>query len=288
MRLLFLFVLVQLSLAAATQVFAKDAQDPLVINWGALETPPWYINKGPNKGQGIVDQTIAMLANELPQYHHKTVVLTIPRGIALSKAGMNLCTAFSYKLPSRLEYAHFSLPSNVLLSPRVIMRKDKHQRDMNAATTVSYDVLLGNPKFTGIFQQGRTNRSLDSILEKHRAKSHIDTQVISMSQMYQMVMLGRRDYLTIFPFVAEHLHQTLLPNIEYASIEIEENNAFGLVYVSCSKTAWGAKVIENINAALKRIRPRQQYRAIMEQWLNTQMLAQYREFYDANILNNAR
>lgn len=278
-------MLLQLSLVAAKQVFAKDEQDPLVINWGALDTPPWYINKGPNKGQGIVDQTIAMLANELPQYQHKTVVLTIPRGIALSKAGMNLCAALSYKLPSRLEYAHFSDPSNVLLSPRVIMRQDKYQRDLRSAKSISYDALLANSKFTGIFQQGRTNRTLDPILEKYRDQAHIDTQVMSMAQMYQMVMLGRRDYLTIFPFAAEHLHQTLLPNIEYASIEVEEADAFGLVYASCSKTAWGEKAIRDINAALKRLRPREQYRAIMARWLDAEMLVQYRELYDAHLLN---
>ncbi|MCP3945072.1 MAG: hypothetical protein GY710_26840 [Desulfobacteraceae bacterium] len=49
-----------------------------------------------------------------------------------------------------------------------------------------------------------------------------------------------------------------------SSIPITEMAPFAYVYLSCTKNAWGKKVIERWNAALNRIKPTQEYRKIPE------------------------
>jgi len=52
-----------------------------------------------------------------------------------------------------------------------------------------------------------------------------------------------------------------------------------LTYVACSKTEWGKRTIETINAVLDEQRPTDRYRAAYERWLDPSSIEGYRQMY---------
>jgi len=162
-----------------------------IITWVNLDNPPWYINSGPQRGNGVVDQTLQILKEKLTNYEHKHIKMTAARWTAETKKGTNICIGLSYKTKARLQYTAYSIPSNILLSAQLIINKNNRAK-FSYKYTISLASLLKDKNLTGIFEKDRSNSNIDSIVENYKNQKNIQIKAVRIQQMYQMVMLGRQ------------------------------------------------------------------------------------------------
>jgi uncharacterized protein (TIGR02285 family) len=70
--------------------------------------------------------------------------------------------------------------------------------------------------------------------------------------------------------------------------ENQESLDAWLSYVACSKTTWGKMVIQDVNKVLLEQRPKEQYRAAYERWLDEGSISRYRAAYENYFLGEIK
>ncbi len=268
-----------ITLAFHTEAWAKDS-----ICWLEAVAPPFFIHEGKYKGQGYEDLITEILIKDLPQYEHTRVKANISRAYQQWKQGEKACGLALYKTPERMEFAYFSIPSVLTLPTVLIIRKEKFA-DFGATKDVSLTEILKSHKHV----VGRsTHRSygieFDNVLNKYGDGRNIfDYEGPELTlNLFQMLQAGRIDALSGLPEEAMYLAETLGIKDQIMTLNILENQVnhdASLTYVACSKTEWGKKTIEDINAVLRKDRPTERYRSAYERWLDPSSIEGYRKLY---------
>lgn len=263
----------------ATGVQAKET-----INWMEAVAPPFYIHDGELQGQGYQDIITALIKKQLPRYEHRHMKANISRHYQQWKEGKQACGLAMFKTPERLGFAYFSIPSVFTLPTVLIVHKDRFS-DFDGTETVSLVELLKGNKFV----VGRSNNrsyglEFDNALNVHGNESNVFTyEGPELSQnLFKMLLAGRIDALAGLPEEAMYLAETMGVRDKITTIGIRENQVnhdASLTYVACSRTEWGKKTIEDINAVLLRLRPTEEYRAAYERWLAPDAIGGYRQLY---------
>ncbi|MFT5701208.1 MAG: hypothetical protein ACI8ZB_004097 [Desulforhopalus sp.] len=277
-QLLIFFSLIFLS-SIPSIVLAKDS-----ITWMEAVAPPFFIHAGVLKGQGYEDFITEILAENLPQYEHSHMIANISRHYQQWKQGENSCALAMYKTPEREEFAYFSIPSVFTLPTVLIIQMNSFDR-FGGSKTLNLQQLLETKEFT----IGRSNNRsygvvVDNVLNKYGNELNIfnfEGAELS-SNLFKMLLAGRIDALVGLPEEAMYLGETLGMKDQIMTLNITENqndhNA-SLTYVTCSKTEWGKRTIDDINAVLLDKRPTERYRAAYERWLDPSSIENYRQLY---------
>ena len=101
-------------------------------------------------------------------------------------------------------------------------------------------------------------------------------------KLFKMLFAGQIDALPGLPEEAMYLAEQMRIRGQIMTLAIEENlinPESWLGYVTCSKTEWGKKVIDDINTVLLEQRPTERYRAAYEKWLNPGSIPGFRTLY---------
>ncbi|MGE4560653.1 MAG: ABC transporter substrate-binding protein, partial [Desulfobulbus sp.] len=118
-----------------------SAKDHLL--WMEAVLPPFFIQSGPNQGEGYGDAITRILQEHLSAYTHEKINTNITRHFYMFKQGEHVCSAGLYKTPEREMFMYFSIPSFITLPPVIILKK-KNARKFTETDTVSLDAVLGN------------------------------------------------------------------------------------------------------------------------------------------------
>ncbi|MFW2366307.1 MAG: TIGR02285 family protein [Desulforhopalus sp.] len=261
-----------------------------MITWMEAVAPPFYIHDGELKGQGYQDLITALLEQQLPEYEHRHMKANISRHYQQWKEGKRACGLAMFKTPEREEFAYFSIPSVFTLPTVLIVRKD-HLPTLGGKETINLTELLKTNRFI----IGRSNNrsyglEFDSTLNAYGNETNIfayEGPELSHN-LFKMLLAGRIDALAGLPEEAMYLAETMGVRDKITTIGIEENQVnhdASLTYVACSKTDWGKSTIEDINEALLKIRPTEEYRAAYERWLAPAAIGGYRQLYQEIFLN---
>ena len=255
------------------------------ITWMEASFPPYLIHEGAYKGQGYGDTVTNILIANLKQYEHKRIQANISRHYDLFKKGENVCTVGLYKNPEREKFLYFSLPSFFTLPNVIIINRDKYD-DFGGSSMVSLTEIL--KKNTLVIGQAK-NRSygpiIDSIFTKYGTKDNVfvyEGKTLSLS-FFEMLKRDRLDGIIGLPEEVFYQAENLGIREQIMTLSIAENQQSldaWLSYVACSKTPWGNKVIEDINRVLLEQRPKEQYRAAYERWLDEGSISRYRAAYE--------
>jgi len=262
-----------------SQPFAKEK-----LYWLEAVAPPFFIHEGPLAGQGYEDLITDILVEKLPQYEHVRMQATISRHYQQWKQGENACSLAMYKTPERDQFVYFSKASVFTLPPVLIIRKDRFQ-DFGGSKVVGLAELLKEGKLV----VGRSkNRSYGPEFDKTLDTYGNDKNVFAYEgpelslNLFKMLLAGRLDALPGLPEEAMYLAETMGIRDRIMTISVRENiedQESMLTYVACSKTEWGKKTIETINAVLAEERPTDRYRAAYERWLDPSSIDGYRQMY---------
>ncbi len=261
---------------------AAGAQDS--VTWMEADAPPFFIQRGPDKGQGYEDIISRIIREDLPDYTHHRVSATISRHYRDFKNGEKVCNVGLYKTPERERFIYFSIPSFFTL-PTVIIIKKERFAEFGGTKTVQLEKVLQNRNLLiGRARSRSYGRYVDEILDRHRGRKNLfvyEGEQLSLN-FFRMLQRDRLDGLIGLPEEAMYLAEQLGIRDRIMTLTIEENQQgmeSWLSYVGCSKTPWGRKIIARINEILEKERPTERYRAAYERWLDPSSLERYRKLY---------
>ncbi len=270
---------------SAKSIYAQPA-----ITWMEASFPPYLIHEGTYKGQGYGDTVTNILVANLDTYEHKRIQANISRHYDLFKKKENVCTVGLYKNPEREKFLYFSLPSFFTLPNVIVINKNKFD-DFGGSNMVSLTEVLKNKAL--VIGQAK-NRSygpiIDSIFKQYGTNDNVfvyEGKTLSLS-FFEMLKRDRLDGIIGLPEEVLYQAENLGIRDQIMTLSIAENQQSldaWLSYVACSKTPWGKKVIEDINAVLLRERPKESYRAAYERWLDKGSIPGYRAAYDKYFLS---
>lgn len=226
------------------------ARDTIV--WANLHFPPWMILKGASAGQGVWDALLKEVTAGLPEYEHEAVEMKNVRFDQLARQGEQVCKIYYFKTPEREEILHFSIPAVVFLANHVVMQREK-ARQLGNPASIALERLLDDPRFVGTFVEGRSyGKEIDPLLAKYRNRPHLQFRVADNQNLFEFIGLGRTDYILEFPAVRAFFEHDLRQHPDLANIPIEHVTPYNVTYVACVKNDWGRKIVDRVNAILKR------------------------------------
>lgn len=268
-----------------------SAKDNLI--WMEAVLPPFFIESGPNQGQGYGDVITRLLQEHLPGYTHEKINTNITRHFYMFKQGQHVCSVGLYKTPEREEFMYFSMPSFITLPPVIILKK-KNVRKFTETATVSLDAVLGNANLMiGLVKDRSYGTRLDEVLKRHQGQANLvefTGQELSLN-LFKMLMLGRLDGLIGLPEEALYQAEQMGIRDQIITLSLSENLYTydgWMSCVACAKTPWGKNVIENINKVLLKMRSSGRYRAAYERWLDPNGIVAYRRAYREVFLKTTR
>jgi len=254
------------------------------IDWYVYDRPPAHFLQGPNKGQGYLDQLLALTIKELPEYKHNIVQATIARGLHEMKMGNNACHLSLFKTQKRALFTEFSV--GYMMSPnlQVIISK-KLKNSLNLKGKVSIEALFSEHKLKAIKlpQRSYTDR-IDKVFKKYSSSIH-NRATMSETGLYGMLKNERVDFLIAVPSTANYALGKSASH--YDSLAINGMEEYGISYIGCSKTPWGQRVVSKVNKTLFKLRQTKAYLEAMSAWLpEEQVNENYLEYYHNQFLKN--
>lgn len=241
----------------ANSVHAKET-----LKWAIPDFPPWYITKGDQKGQGLTDRLIDYFIQQMPEYEHQKVHMNFARYTVDATSGQQVCMANLLKRPDREEVMHFSIVNAIGLPQRIIMLSDRADAlGLKDEVSVSFRSLFENQDLSASFEQNRIYFNDPLIQEATSTNPRHMINAISSERLFQMMAINRIDYIIEHPGAAKQLSDKF--DVDIKSFAIEESGPYIAAYVTCSKTEWGAQVIQRVNEAIKKGKQGNIYKNIM-------------------------
>lgn len=145
--------------------FAQSEVKKEVLIWELQNSPPYVILDGNLKGQGMQDQIHTLIRDELKKHFiidEREIPFT--RRMRFFQDKRDICTGNVRKTPERLEVAHFS-PISLILMPVSIFGK----KGILGPTDTSFSInkLMAENKFIiGLSQDRSYGPDLDPIIKK--------------------------------------------------------------------------------------------------------------------------
>ena len=266
-----------LTLALAGSLAAHAAQAEPEISWYVSDSPPQYIIEGPHKGEGFNDLTLQrQLIPALTGYRHNILIVPMGRREQMFKSVPASCALGILKNPEREQYMTFSAPFRIGLSPGVFARRADSARlaaYLDGDGKLSLAKLLADGKMTVGMDYARSyGQAFDAIVNQYKGQNNL-VKVSTRNSMHSLVLMaamGRLDVVPAYPFEAMHYLNPENPESrnKLQFYPLADQPDYTLSHVVCSKTAYGERVIEKIDAILKRPGVREAIARYYESWLD--------------------
>ncbi|WEK30032.1 MAG: TIGR02285 family protein [Candidatus Pseudomonas phytovorans] len=250
--------------------------------WLLRELPPFTIFEGPEKGQGVIDQLLPLLIEQMPEYDHSIVRVNRARGIQmLQDRNSFTCDPTLLWTPQRAEYVRFSMPSLGVLSGGLVLRKENQALVapyLDGQEVDLHGLLSQTPLKLGIVAERSYGTQIDAILSQLPATSlsrHYGND--ATANLLQMQQLGRlRMVLGYWPEVRYLIQQQgeSLANYQFHPVQGVERYQF--LHVGCSDSELGRAAVAHIDQLLPALR-REVLPGLYARWLDPALREDYLE-----------
>lgn len=251
------------------------------IKWLSFDFPPLRIVKGEMKQQGIGDLAVSFLQQRLPEYDHKNSVVNLKRLFYTMKKSRNVCTIGLIKNRERESYLYFSVPALIRPGLSIVIKKSR-MRVFGNPENISLKSWIKNRKLKlGIVGKRSYTVELDSILRGYREEKHIVIRDgLDLSRGFlRMLSMEHIDYLIEYPSQVLFISKELKQVDQFQTIPLEEAPKYTVSHVVCSKNSFGKRVIQKVDAILKRELSSTNYRSFIERWVEPRRIHEFRENY---------
>lgn len=262
--------------------FSLSAKE--VLTWRVIDWPPFYILDGADKGQGLYDQLIKKIADALPEYQHRTMVMNTKRVLAELENGSHVCH------PSALgDTIGVLSKTNSLLLPYRIIYDTEDKPEFAQYESIALAAILQDKNYHVGIASDRYSSKLNNILAKHKGENNLINQN-NYNSLIRMFFSKRIDALIEYPPVINYSKRLLDNKISNSSIAIKELSAskFLPVYIACPNNEWGKAVIEKINAFLVKESLTEDYLAYRLRWYDEESQKLLKRFYQKHYLLDKR
>lgn len=230
---------------------AVFAQEKETIRWLTWQQVPNFITKGEFKGQGLGDSFTQALQDKLPQYNHINVFSNAHRYRKLIRED-NVCVAWAWIVPGSKDYRIHSRPVSLAHRSGIQTLKSKQHLFGQPGEVLSLEKLLRNPDIKlGYLNEMVYSKKVNDLLEQYKGKENVYFSSRSAVEFnLKMLDSNRVDYFFGFPSQAIFDAETKkIPN-KYQFYNIEEIDLYSGMYSHCAKSAFGKKVMTDINKVL--------------------------------------
>lgn len=265
-------------LLLATALAPAQAKERLL--WLVRDLPPFTIFEGAKKGQGVVDQMLPLLIEQMPEYDHAIVRVNRARGIQMLQDPNNFtCDPTLLWTAERARFVHFSVPTLGVMSGGLVVRKqgeallapylDGQQVDLKAllsSTQLKLGIVAGRSYSTQIDDILR--QLPDTVFSRHYGND-------ATASLLQMQQLGRLQLvLGYWPEVRYLIQQQGGSLDEYRFHPIQGVNRYQFLHVGCSDSPLGREAIAHIDQLLPALR-RDTLPALYARWLDPELRGDY-------------
>lgn len=258
------------------------------INWYVNHAPPSSFTHGDFKGKGFIDQALALIQQELPEYGHHIVSSDIATATAKWQAGELLCFPAMVKTQAREAFVHFSQmsvvhPSNYIAMSPELAKSQGQIREADLQALLSNDDI-----YLGVRSGFAFGPQIDDLIKKYGINSiMIFKEEQSLEAMYQLLANNRIDYLIGYPFESYFVTSRLAMKDKVINLPIKGVTKFTMGAVGCTKNAWGKKVITRIDQALTKLKSQKAYQQALTSWLDNYIdQEEFDRFYQTEFLSH--
>lgn len=250
--------------------------------WLVRELPPFTVFEGTEKGQGVIDQMLPLLIEQMPEYEHSVIRVNRARGLQMLQDPSSFtCDPTLLWTAERAKFVRFSQPMLGVLSSGVVVRKsgqallapylDGQQVDLKG--------LLGDSRLKlGIVAERSYSSQVDEILRQlpdSAFSRHYGND--ATANLLQMQQLGRLQLvLGYWPELRYLIQQQGGSPADYQFHPIQGVSHYQFLHVGCSDTPLGRTAISHIDQLLPALRV-DTLPALYAHWLDPELRAAYLE-----------
>ncbi len=256
-----------------------------IIQWWDIVLPPFHIAEGIHKGEGIKDNILKLLREEMPDIKQPRIFSSPTRLLYMIENETNICNPSMKKTPKREECMYFSIPCIFLPGVGITIRKNDYP--LFTSKKPSLNTLLNNSQLKLGDQLNRKyGKGIDPLLNKYQDAKHIykTKDRLGYEKLVEMMLLNRFDYVLGYAVEFGYIGQKLGKLDQLQFLPLQEARPYTISYIACSKTDEGKKMIKRINKILIQNRPTERYRSFTEKWLDKDLIPEYRKAYDEQFL----
>jgi len=260
---------------ALTPVQARER-----LLWLVRDLPPFTIFEGAEKGQGVVDQMLPLLIEQMPEYDHAIVRVNRARGIQMLQDRSSFtCDPTLLWTAERAKFVHFSVPTLGVMSGGLVVRKQGEAllAPFLEGQQVDLKGLLDSTQLKlGIVAERSYSTQIDDILRQLPdsvfSRHYGNDATASLLQMQQ---LGRLQLvLGYWPEVRYLIQQQGGSLDDYRFHPIRGVNRYQFLHVGCSDSPLGREAIAHIDQLLPALR-RDTLPALYARWLDPELRGDY-------------
>ncbi|EJN32678.1 hypothetical protein PMI38_05015 [Pseudomonas sp. GM84] len=260
---------------ALTPVQARER-----LLWLVRDLPPFTIFEGAEKGQGVVDQMLPLLIEQMPEYDHAIVRVNRARGIQMLQDRSSFtCDPTLLWTAERAKFVHFSVPTLGVMSGGLVVRKQGEAllAPFLEGQQVDLKGLLDSTQLKlGIVAERSYSTQIDDILRQLPdsvfSRHYGNDATASLLQMQQ---LGRLQLvLGYWPEVRYLIQQQGGSLDDYRFHPIRGVNRYQFLHVGCSDSPLGREAIAHIDQLLPALR-QDTLPALYARWLDPELRGDY-------------
>lgn len=260
---------------------APASQARETLNWLLRDLPPSTVFAGPQEGQGAIDQLMPLLIARMPEFDHVLVHVNRARSTQMLMEHPSSCDPTLLWTAERARTIAFSIPTYVLLSSGLIVRKASLARFATFLDDGEVDLrrLLNFSGFKiGVVAQRSYGPLIDDILDQSdddAVSLHYGGEAVG--SLLQMERLGRLQAL--LGYWPEVRYQAFLQGMtaeELVFLPIKGNPAYQYAHIGCSNTPQGRLAIQIIDREMRTLRENR-LMGFYAQWLEPGQRSAYME-----------
>jgi len=261
------------------------------IFWLVRDLPPFTIFEGPERGQGVIDQLLPLLIEQMPEYDHSIVRVNRARGIQmLQDRNSFTCDPTLLWTPERAEYVSFSMPSLGVLSGGLVLRKDSQALVapyLDGQEVDLHGLLSKAPLKLGVVAERSYGTQIDAILRQlpdtALSRHYGNDATANLLQMQQLGRLGM--VLGYWPEVRYLIQQQGGAPADYQFHPVQGVNRYQFFHVGCSDSQLGREAVAHIDQLLPTLR-RDVLPGLYARWLDPTLQEGYlqdsRRFFEGH------
>jgi len=261
------------------------AQTP-TIHWAKYGIPPFFIDLGIDKNNGIIDRLFQVLQERLPQYQHvnyQSNIIRIARDLQQTKL---ICSGL-LKTAQRAKIMHYS--SAAIIVPRhslqFLVINEAHLTTKLAGALpdqLSIKALLSAypDSKIGIIEKRSYGKRLNQLIQQYPNSFVLLDSGFGTKELFTLMRRKRVDFIIEYP-IASYYTQRAHRDFHFKNITILETlndqNVYG--HIVCSKNKLGEAVITSINHIINTQKNNLAYQNIVKKWLPKDLYPLFNQQY---------
>lgn len=245
-----------IALCCGSAMAEPDAGD--TVFWYEGNFPPVTFLSGTHRGEGWGDKGRDLLIRRMPEFRHEVVEATPSRSYDALRNRPNTCNAETLKTPARATLYEYSEPLLRIMPNGIITTRSRlhlFEPFINKHGELDLDHFLALGKYRIGIVQGRSfGPGIDAVLTKH-ADKHLTVSVLSSDHFKARLLklVNQREFDAIFGYAMEMVfvsRELELAQGEVVFLSVAQETDLVPIYVACSKTEFGKRVIAAVNREL--------------------------------------